>query len=193
MFQVVAYNRHQTATRTKMVDMSTSSALIEIVQFMPGVTASLVAFLTWGTTASFRKEIRELFICTSSRRNNHHTPTSRPPLYRNKLSSLSVRLYKKNHSDSESSDFKRLQDDQDAMPPLKDIQVTTELTVLTESIRVNESNAEAQLEMDVIGPWTMKEDFDYAMEVKPPVRSKSKMGLVRTGSKLSHFHLPPVA
>lgn len=162
MFQIVAYNRYQKATKSKEIDLSASAALGEIVQFLPGVTASLIAFLTWGTTASFRKDIRQLFTRANPSGDGRSTSKRHASSRRRKMSALSV-----------PSDFRRLQDEHDAMPSLRNIQVTTELSVLTELVETPPMKQHSDI--DVVGPWTMQEDLDY-VRVKPPVRSKSKLG-----------------
>ncbi|KAK3109854.1 hypothetical protein LTR53_016447 [Teratosphaeriaceae sp. CCFEE 6253] len=44
-------------------DFSTASAVSEILLFMPGVSASLIAFLVFGTTAHFRQRYRKSLAC----------------------------------------------------------------------------------------------------------------------------------
>ncbi|KAK3110129.1 hypothetical protein LTR53_015904 [Teratosphaeriaceae sp. CCFEE 6253] len=44
-------------------DFSTASAVSEILLFMPGVSASLIAFLVFGTTAHFRQRYRKSLVC----------------------------------------------------------------------------------------------------------------------------------
>ena len=52
------------STATPILDISTSSQIMSIVLFIPGVTSSLIAFLIWGTTATFRVEILALLCCS---------------------------------------------------------------------------------------------------------------------------------
>jgi hypothetical protein len=102
MFEVISYQHNSAAVDG--VDFSPSSAISDLVQFIPGVSASLVAFLVWGTTTAFRREIAAIFCC---RRKNATVPPV-PPLA------------------GRSDYFERLPSDID----INNIHITTELTVL---------------------------------------------------------------
>ena len=66
-FIMFTYTRSGAATALRernSPDFSVSTAVNEILLFLPGVTQSLLAFALFGTTAQFRKEYREWFQAT---------------------------------------------------------------------------------------------------------------------------------
>ncbi|KAK3628677.1 hypothetical protein LTR56_018492 [Elasticomyces elasticus] len=60
-FQLTWVENSAHLAKQEHADYSVSAANHEIILFMPGVTASLIAFLIFGTTAHFRKRYRDFF------------------------------------------------------------------------------------------------------------------------------------
>lgn len=67
IFQVNSLNAASAPTTTTTPDFSTSNAISSILQFIPGVLCSPVAWAIWGTTKSFLASTKDLLTCASCR------------------------------------------------------------------------------------------------------------------------------
>ncbi|KAK4549563.1 hypothetical protein LTR36_006560 [Oleoguttula mirabilis] len=64
----------RTMAAEQQPDFSVGGAISDIEQFIPGVTAALLAFLLFGTTAQFRKKYGDAFRSMRCRRSRRPTP-----------------------------------------------------------------------------------------------------------------------
>ncbi|PQE33010.1 glycoside hydrolase protein [Rutstroemia sp. NJR-2017a WRK4] len=66
-FTLFSSKNFQTLAKASTPDFSTSGAITDIILFVPGVTTSLVCFLVFGTTKSFKQYKGLVFSCGKSR------------------------------------------------------------------------------------------------------------------------------
>lgn len=137
LFEVVAYNNNKKAEASTDPDYSVTGALSDIGQFVPAVTASLVAFLVWATTAPFRKQLVIWFTCGRGRNrvNSAHQGSGSVV---NKL-----RTATSHAGVSADRSFIRMEDgsisDDNLDVKTGNIHVTTELSVMREDHRQSQS------------------------------------------------------
>ncbi|KAK3623437.1 hypothetical protein LTR56_021613 [Elasticomyces elasticus] len=80
-FQLIWSKSSSYLAEQEQADYSLSTARKDVILFIPGVTASLIAFLLFGTTAHFRKRYRDFFrslhgACVRKRRPSLSRPRS---------------------------------------------------------------------------------------------------------------------
>ncbi|RDW61406.1 hypothetical protein BP5796_11298 [Coleophoma crateriformis] len=73
VLEILSFRNAQEPAGSLASDYQASSAIADVVAFVPGVTCSLVAWAIWGTTRKYLKQTRELFIsvfccCCNGRR-----------------------------------------------------------------------------------------------------------------------------
>lgn len=171
LFEVVSYFRNTKATASDEIDLSTGSAQAEIAQFIPGVTASLVAFLIWGTTSPFRAQMRKMFCCGGRDARRVSNPHTRGGSVAAKLRAHTISNFERLEESSEDGSQHGMKHN--------DIQVTTELSVFREDSRPE------VLPTHAIGTeaWHNHKLQTRATVVEiPPARSKSVLSLNRSES-----------
>ncbi|RDW77558.1 hypothetical protein BP6252_05611 [Coleophoma cylindrospora] len=61
VLEILSFRNAQVPAGSLVSDYQASSAIADVVAFIPGVTCSLVAWAIWGTTRKYLKQTRELF------------------------------------------------------------------------------------------------------------------------------------
>ncbi len=79
VYQIVQIRQNKTLSSEATADLSLSTTVVDLAQFIPGVTIPLVAFIVFGTTRSFLQSYRKMLLCQNRRRKPKERPIIRHP------------------------------------------------------------------------------------------------------------------